>query len=74
LRLIINRLSFAQVDDPAVPDRDDTPTPFGLFLLPRSPMLFTLSDLRASIGLVAEACAVLGRKVNREGFAAPPGD
>jgi len=36
-------------------------------------MLFTLSDLRTSIGHVAEACAVLGRKVNREGFAAPPG-
>jgi len=37
-------------------------------------MLFTLSDLRASIGLVAEACAVAGRQVNREGYAAPPGD
>ena len=37
-------------------------------------MLFTPSDLRASIGLVAEPCAVLGRQVNRAGFAAPPGD
>lgn len=37
-------------------------------------MLFTAFDLPASIGLMAEACAVPGRKVNRAGFAAPPGD
>jgi hypothetical protein len=36
-------------------------------------MLFTTLDLCASLALLAGANAVLGRRVNRKGFAAPPG-
>jgi len=73
LHVIINRLSFAQVDDRSSPVRDEVPTPLGLAIFPWSAMLFTSRVSHAAIGLSAEACAMLVRVRERVGLAAPPG-